>query len=216
MPTGTLLPLLPCQNTSPVMSKSDPNARSVCIPDSPSLHLLGDHFEKAAAQPGCWDGESVVGSDRMPGSGKQRVSSLHLHSHFPTSPPPYPISSAYLSYCFPFKSDMCCRGSSGHLDLQFPAALPVRVLLVSVETSSFEEAVAGSAHRNCPRGMHVSLLARVDGEGMCSGAASDTVNLTFSRKRRGMKTKPQPQHLGPGSHHTIGHCSKCLQLWSQR
>lgn len=150
--------------------------------------------------------------------GKQRVSSLflrlHPHSHFPTSPHPTP-SLVHLSYCFPFKSDMCCRGSLGHLDLQFPAALPVRVLLVSVETSSFEEAVAGSVHRNCHRGMHVSLLARADGEGVCSGAATDTVNLTFSRKRSGMKTKPQPQRLGPGSHHTIGHCSKYLQLWSQ-
>lgn len=129
---------------------------------------------------------------------KQRVSSLHPHSHFPTSPHPSP-SPVHLSYCFPFKSDMCCRGSLGHLDLQFPAALPVRVLLVSVETSSFEEAVAGSAHRNCPRGMHVSLLARVDGEGMCPGAASDTVNLTFSRKRSGMKTKPNPSVWGLGA-----------------
>lgn len=85
VPTGTLLPVLPCQNTSPVISKSDPNARRVCIPDSPSLHLLGDHFEKAAAQPGCWDGESVVGSDRMPGSGNK---GSQVSTSTPTSLPP--------------------------------------------------------------------------------------------------------------------------------
>lgn len=102
----------------------------------------------------------------------------------------------------------------GHLDLQFPAALPARVLLVSVETSSFEEAVAGSAHRNCHRGMHVSLLVRVNGERLCSGAASDTDLL--KEEKRDEDKAPTPAFRAWEPSRTIGHCSKCLPLWSHR
>jgi hypothetical protein len=60
---------------------------------------------------------------------------------------------------------MCCRGSLGHLNLQFPVALPARVLfLVSMETSSVLKRRWQVRRIGCHPGMPVSLLVKVDGE----------------------------------------------------
>lgn len=48
---------------------------------------------------------------------------------------------------------MCRRGSLGHLNLQFPAALPARVLSgFRGNQQCFEEEVAGSVHKELPPG----------------------------------------------------------------
>ena len=59
---------------------------------------------------------------------------------------------------------MCCRGSLGHLNLQFPVALPARVLfLVSMETSSVLKRRWEVWGLGGPPGMAVSLLGKGEG-----------------------------------------------------